>query len=350
MCDRRPVSMVYRFGRHRSRQALVTATILIAGACSTLSFDKIEAERSQICAGDRASKKYVFTLSVSKKVPAGLQVGDVERYMSSISRQADYLSDYFVYALFAQYWERGDNGDFHYGTLQDYEDLFEHAHHFRPSGEAVTSSWPHEPTLKLEWHKDYDFVASESYLADGLVNPANHTLIKSWSQGYLTNIPMDGRCREFYGDANPECLRSEKRGLLTFLRATGFNPGKFIEEHYFTVPEREHAFLCKKSNLSATCFSFDRHQLFDFESKLNADADFRARFPASAHFTGHSGPLAKSKMDKLVWESDYALDLVLLASTNVSKKIEGDWIISRVEFDPNLMCHYAKSKTNLYTR
>lgn len=145
---------------------------------------------------------------------------------------------------------------------------------------------------------------------------------------------------------------------------TGFRGGSMLNINYFSVPESQLASVCAAAKLNENCFMpptedqladyckdpgfkkkfpFTEHLMRVFPGDMcnyNGGADARKRFLESFQSDGHQ---------KLFWESALASDLLLASSVNVTKQVANGWIISRIQYDPTLLCKYAKPKTNLVT-
>ena len=155
-----------------------------------------------------------------------------------------------------------------------------------------------------------------------------------------------------------------------------FPPGKYLVENYFSVPDSAKNDLCKRAGYNSSCFSvptYDNQNQYippipcnEKELKspytscdliFSQKAPFRYAFLMAnggmSHFDQINAFLRQFKEDpvfKRRWEDAIAKDVFLKLSTSKTRKVEKDWIMTRIEFNPTLFCQYARPNSELFSQ
>lgn len=203
----------------------------------------------------------------------------------------------------------------------------------------------------------FSFVLASEDRCDQLIDPI--------SSRKITNEQPKENCRPYChakGIDDPKFFSS-------FCETSWFDREKFVTEtgflgwelvnsgHYYSVPERDKSSVCQKSGLKPDCFATPTYEtLVEYQKNpsLNTDYPFTNAFLSKY---GYNEPkrlqLANALRDRedfrLQWEDAYSKDLFLKSGTSITKQVQDDWIIYRVEWDPSLFCKYEKSASDLYT-
>ena len=347
-------------------QALFAGALLLTlfPACASAPSIKKALNLSQnFCSDPVFRKKQEFLVYSYTKVPAGLPAEQVETYSRTVDDHADRVANQLIHVLASEYFVEDEMG-----TSEKKSKFFGQLTEMSYMGNNIFSDTTGSGGLRIAWVKDNQFVTWDSgnypIEEDGI--PLSSGKFLKVPSGRVFNKTNAGSCNHFfssYNVVNDGCnagtwikgcrvegctpgqddeYKTPEQGLFSYILKSGFNMGSFIDSHYFVVPEREQTGLCQKAGYEQKCFEFDKDALMNFVHSAD-----KLKFPA-IHSSGN--PYTEgNKLERLQWYSAYSLDLIMTASTKVSKAVQGDWIISRVDFDPSLMCKYAKPLSDLYT-
>jgi hypothetical protein len=309
---------------------LAAAALLTFFSCSsTPPVEPAVQESASFCSNLAFRKKYEFLTHSYAPVSKGTFVDQVGQYSDSMSKHLDALNSQFVQIISTRYFDNSSTEQ----TIESWDPTAKQVIDMSDAG-----------GFRVAWIGGNDFVAWNASVYPKLNVNRGRDVISVDS----------GRCSTFYGSFTRSdgtgCNNSTfapnrtfpKQGLLSFILDSKFNLGQFLVSHYYSVPESEQADLCRKAGFPDDCFASPKvtsEQPFD-PLKMCA-ACVR---PASFGLLSHG-----KQLDGIIDQSAHALDLILKASTHVSKKIEGDWITSRIDFDPTLLCRYAKPESDFYT-
>lgn len=118
----------------------------------------------------------------------------------------------------------------------------------------------------------------------------------------------------------------------------------FVQSHYFAISGQLKESLCSKAGLRANCF------------KVPEDADEKRKYRKELEGRGFELAAFRlvTKLSGPAWtrsfESALLLDMSLSLDKKVSKKIEGEWQIIRIEWNPQLLCKTARDESELYVK
>ncbi len=341
---------------------ILFSILSLALGCSapTLNFDKFAGESTPLCRGSLPNKKYSFLLSSYRKIPPGMPVDQVKSYSDTLNNRSSFIANNLPKLLLSRFYIFNTEGKH---AVRNNDALL----NLTASGEKgrfalLDEQYSHQvpPKMNLAWAENESFVTWDSYAWGGSAGPG---------VGEFEHR-SDGACDGFLAYFDPPdndfgCGRSNvygppwfyepKHGLLRFIRETGFQGGSFLFLHYFGVPERERRNLCSQAGLAEDCFVTEsKEKLGKFVFALRENKELQTRFPFLTAQSSTKCGYGNDEMTgatgcQLERDSALALDLVLIASTKVTKKIEGDWVRYQVTWDPTLVCKYAKDKSDLIT-
>lgn len=243
-----------------------------------------------------------FIVSAYIKVPSGIKISDATLYLDKVARQYDVIFHNFIAAI-------------GYGV-----------------GELAGAGQSRIQIVNTELPSSY--VLCNSEFCEGLVDPISHSKIEfDWdgmgrsSNQHITyfrvkDVPpyKDGKGMDW-----ESLVKADQQNITSIYspwvwegiaRRAHLSLKEWLDDHYFVIPEREQAVFCKSIGRQTNCL--------------------------------YSGQQANSIDDLL--KSDKRVRALLKESTwKMSKKVDGDWIIARILFDPTPYCKYAKPKTDFFT-
>jgi hypothetical protein len=352
---------------------MISALSILVGfwsaACSAskISTDRITDPTYSSCDGVKARKKLDFVLSSYVKVPSGMRADKVPDYMEQLRREYDFVAENWMKYLMAHWYGKATEG-FVSGTTPALRN-------FRDEGVPVgqfSHAYYHRAIIRTG---DNAFVLCDGDACAGLVDPENGKKIE---KSDVTSVHVGEKiCRPYFADeVDPPVEdfskfpigieKGCKQNLFSrerFAAATGFKGGTILNVYYFAVPERDNPAICRASGLQENCFkSFDvaaleryqKNENFEMEQPFakefiesncgaclsNGGSDARAAFAGNLKSDGHL---------RLEWESALAKDLFLKAGSKITRKVQGNWITYRIEWDPTLLCKYGHDRSELYT-
>ena len=279
-------------------------------------------------------RKVVSTISSKFTMPKGIGIADGTRKSKEFRRVEDHVVDNFILHLLSS------------------------VHEIDQEGNLVSSQLEQMTTLKRKTKLE-GFPHATQYL-----HPISSLFPIYRSKGFsfvLLNQPQS----EVIDPVSKVTIEASDKypySVTEFAKETGFYGGSFLLDFYFSVPDREREGLCKKAGLNTDCFELPKDKktlkrFADFTSDFtfthlfimqicgNCDHDFADdnRFDTLEKFK-------KDPMMKIKWVSAMALDLSLMIGTKITKSIDGDWKINRVEWDPSIICKYRRPKSDFLTK
>lgn len=314
-----------------------------------LKFNKAE----QVCNNGKGVQKSSFLLSSYRKVPSGAPIERIAKYMETLERRFNFIADNFIKILFSRTYSIVSSDSV---SPMDNNALLkitaaEKKGRFQLREEQFENQTP--PRINIAWVAEDNFVVWDVGVWGGASGPGEGEF----------EYRSDGICDGFLAFFDPPdndfgCGRSKisgppwyhepRHGLLRFVRERGFQAGEFLATHYFSVPERERKGLCLSAGLADDCFQVSSvEKRSEFYKALTDNRDLQVKFPFS-YYEECNGDWS-SEGCRLQRESSLAKDLILLASSKLSKKTEGDWVRYLITWDPSLMCKYARTSSDLYT-
>jgi hypothetical protein len=328
----------------RLNKYLAASTILcVSVGCSTVGYKKLNGTDLEMCVGGKAKQKYIFNLAAYSKLPSGISVAEAAEEGKNRSDFNEYIAKHFTQLVMARYFDPTtplENGE---PSVRN-ASLFNGEYFLRSSNVPYLSG--------VTWVNQNNFaVCAVPSECENLKypNPKDSTPISFGRHDFLYSNYSAANTRESYPRDRG------RQGLLDYLLDSGFGAGRFLETHYFDVPDRDKASVCAAAGLSASCYEFKNEDSFiAFRNQLQSGDDhtLRVKFPflSVSEFKRQSLEILNSDpAAKLDWQSALSKDLFIMASTKTSKAIQGDWIIHRIEWDPTLFCKYGKSINDLVT-
>jgi hypothetical protein len=329
-----------------------TGTLLVVvPACSSLpySLDRINDPNLAACNGNVARRSYEFIISSFLATPSGLPVHNASEYTETEEADYEFIANNWIRRMLAFKFEMpGKKTQFSY--LPKFS--------FDYSGQASTiRTGP------------FNFLLCERTACRGLTDPVTG---KKISVGSYRLYGAQSECDWYYVRGvddpyeDPLCRRS-LYDHNRFMADTGFHDGTMLNDIYLAVPERDKARLCAMASLGEACFDPPTETSFKV---YNSDPAFKTEHPFTDEFlsnncknclhSSYCGRGCNERYDlirrlktnadlRLQWENAFSKDLFLKIGTSITKKVQGDWVIYRVEWDPSLFCKYEKPKSDLYT-
>lgn len=310
---------------------LLSASLVLQG-CTTTNYAVEKTTQADFCNGRRAKEKYVFILAANHSVPPGTSIDQVGAMVTSSKETSEFIRDHFIQAVLA-YFYKADS------TYVQNEIYFQTFRSYFRSG--------YGPSLpSLIWIKDNRFVSCENARCDGMKFPGSSDSVSFENQGY-----NDGRCEDFLlpdGYVNGlGCRGGNPYGLLSYLKSSGFNAGAFVSQVYLSPTQSGKKELCAEAGLKEDCFEIfrDKEKYYDFTRHVASTGEARAKFPM---FRG-AGNFPDNDTARMRAESMLAHDLALLAGTKISTKVNHDWTVYRITWDPTPFCEFGRPSSDFVT-
>lgn len=329
---------------------IAIAFLFLAGCATTPSLDRAISRGKSFCSEPPRAKK-TFLLYSYVKTPAGLDASEAEAYVARVGAFGDVVANNLVRIL-ANTALRSD---------QDGDAFIEKTH----ASISTFSDEGDKGGFRIAWLKDDKFISWDADYFNSLKLPNGKSIELN-----------SGRCTAFAetfkeNHGGTGCSTGfDQRSLPAYIAESGYNLGLYLLGHYFSVPERDQPKVCGAAGLVSDCYNFTEESYRAFKANLagtppptvfsdghtshnQLDIDLqRSRslsvlFPATDRTTG--SPLDSNQLTRIEWFSSFSRDLILMAAVKVSKKIQGDWVISRIDFDPSLICKYSKPLSDFDT-
>lgn len=334
----------------------------LLGLCFVLSCSAPKSttyKDNSTCEGHSAKQSYQFLLSTYLKVPPGMLVQEASDYLNKLQKNYDYaVQSWLIFLLSSSFQKTRDN------ELQFIDGVLD-----LPAGGKRERS----RTVLVKLFKHYsgsiirtgpfNFILCDGEMCSGLVDPNNKKKIIEDSGMFGTFTSNSGvQLKTFYVDGVDPAIPSSHHekdqyhfSVKQFFIESGFPGGTIFNEMYFHVSSRERATVCRAAALKDSCFDKiegpkvkDNHdfyswfiQLYPFIYSLRDNAN-----------DGLKGVYKLKNSDpsiKMAWDDAISKDIFLQAGTKVTKKVQGDWIIYQIRWDPTLFCKYGKPISDLYT-
>lgn len=301
-------------------------------SCSTTNRATEKTQIKDFCHDRQAKEKYVFILSTYHSVPRGTPINQVNSIVTSSNDTAEFIRDNFIKALLA-YSYKAD------ATVMENEIFVEVFVNRFKSGFG-----PYLPNLS--WVKDNRFAVCDSATCSGMKYPGSNDIVAFESQGY-----EDGRCENFFlpdGYVNGlGCNGGNPNGLLSYLKHSGFNAGAIVSQVYLVPSQSGKNKLCTKSKLNEDCFDLlrDREKFDAFTAQLSNSDKLSSRFPYFRYIQN----FPDSDYARMKAESMFALDLSIIAGTEISTKVNNEWTTYRITWDPTPFCEFGRPNDDFVT-
>lgn len=318
---------------------LILVSCIVLSSCATQNLAKNNLSVSAFCENKRAKSQYVFVLASYNGVPKGTPIEKVNALVNSSTRTTNFVKDHFIQALLVNYYTdsiqpTGSN----LNRNESLYDLFQQE--FRRDMAVLQH---------LVWVKDNRFATCEYARCYGKPFPGfPNDLIDFDGQNW-----SDGRCFGFFHDdgyiGGLGC-RGNAFGSVSYMKHSGFNAGWLLANTYLSTPESQKNKLCTEAGLSSDCFNIftSMENYVKFRGQLANDLDVKAQYPFFNSIPGY--PDSWSASDKLLAESAYSKDLALKAGTKITTKIQNEWTVYRITWDPTLFCKYGRPNEEFYTQ
>lgn len=340
------------------RAIILIAAVATLSSCSAMTiqeqanFKQLDDPKSNLCAGSSAVRKYSFLLHAYTKRAQGLTIQSSQSNSQDTIDNTNWVAANFVKLILTSY------------LTQNVPTADSNSEKLSGSTVAENSNlwlvktrinWlSKEMPLTLAWASENEF-----YLWDSGAIDAEHPSANWIKSIRFDGAREDGLCNKFhdYTGGRHGILGCHSyippSGLLSFAGVTGFKAAEFIETHYFTAPDAQKEYLCVDAGLQKNCFDFqDDHKISVMREALEKNETVKTKFPflSRSGFMGASFQEIKSDQETIRgWQSALFIDLVLLSSVKISKTVAKDFINYRIDWNPERLCKYGRSKSELYT-
>jgi hypothetical protein len=326
---------------------LLLAACLSVAACATSNsgrkkiLDQYTQVQAPFCKGRAPAKKFTFLLTGLTKSPVGMSGSELQTYTKGLNDGLDFLANNFIKIMLLEYMavdarnvktaraERSaevEVGDHTVGFYRNLE-MYQFA---RRAGFQLSDF----KFLNLEWTKENKFFAWDLDKWGWPVSRADFDQNGIKCSSFFFNNTYNGYAGCFGKEGSLE-------GIFAAALANRFEAARFVNQNYFAADDSGKKELCKLAGLDETCFENVRNAetLADFSESLKGPKAI-ARFP----FTANSKPsdAGTNGVNASLTESKFILDLALQSSVKVTKKPGKDSVDYRIDFDPSLLCKYAK--------
>lgn len=346
--------------------------IIFLSSCSTTNVSNLP---EPICSGRSALKKHIWTISFSQKMPPGLELAKTANFVKTRADLQENISNGFVHSLI---YLSANNG--HYTTQSSYQkNLALNKFAYYLADERSASLIETGPA---------NFISCTGVDCENLKDPINNKMVKKYYDTEFAKRAGSSTRPIYYveGIIDPTDSQFQTHMTSTFsnpspayiewseyFRRNPFNGGGLLSNNYFKLPESKKSELCQKASFNKDCFNFPK---YDSQLKLvtsndcSNDSDCLAQSWSSSPFkmqfiqdnNGLCGLSCKDDINiflkklssdpyfKLDWENTITKDILLKLSISTTRKVEKDWITSRIEWNPTLFCQYAKPGSELISQ
>jgi len=382
-----------KFGPWSARHAFWILLLLLGCAGARIAKIKEVLQSNPICDGSTATKKFEFTVAALLMLPGGIPITGAKEAIDTFNGSSNSCVNHFIWNLLNSQVETFDTyeGSFGGGFTKSGCDSSGDCKIARSRGWVYVP--PKDDVLKCDSGSSFhlvrtkdrppSFVLCDAQLCEGQTDPTTQEKIEMDSEW----CGVVGGCGEVTASSDRTYFKAN--GIETYsnrfyyastyshqpqgvfpdlILKTGFNPGMFMSQHYFSIPERDRPAICKEAGLASSCFDLpgtesiaafrksksgysdypnERRFLEHYGSGTPSTSGCQDKFPE--YQSDCYGRLSKDPEEKRRWVDAVARDLLTRLSTRISKRVAGDWLIYRIEFDPSNICKYAQTNTNLYT-
>lgn len=348
--------------RRNNYSLLVTLLFCLISACTSAPVKSVAAP---MCSGIAPTQKYVWTISLYQGVPKGMELARVSQFVQNHSELQDRVIDS---AIGAFVYLSSDDRKLSNGPLQDY------ANYLASERSAALIETGASNFLFCAWGD-----------CTGLKDPVTHAIVKSaednrrysnlqlrkmyYVEGIVDpdDMKFDTHRRSSYGYPSPAYVEWND-----YFDRHPFPGGNFLTENYFSIPESKKKELCISAGYDEDCYEipkFDFHNKYilpkackvkqsECEYEFSFEAPFRYKFLLSRNGLGGLfdsinhllTDLNKDPFLKKEWENVITKDIFLTLSKSITRKVEKDWIITRIEWNPTLFCQYARPTSELFSK
>jgi hypothetical protein len=274
---------------------------LLLSACSTTNRAKNNKSLDAFCENGRSKKQYVFQLASYTGVQHGTPISEVKKIIESQNQTNDFIREHFIEALLAYYMDSAN---------ESFTQSFKFHNVFAAKFQKGWSpALPH-----LVWVEDNLFAVCEDGICNGMPFPEKPKVTIAFDYQKWN----DGRCTDFFlsdGYVSGLGCYGNERGLLSYLKDSGFNGGWLVANRYVDLPEHERKNLCTKhGNPDCAEIKEDNNQIKNLQNR-----------------------------------SITLMDLLVKDGTKVSTKVLNNWNLYRITWDPSPICKYSRSNDDFLT-
>lgn len=346
---------------------------LLLTACSSAP---VRTEAPPLCSGKMPSQKFVWTIAFSQRVPKGMEISRVSELVKIRSELQDNISNAFVPGLIFL----SSNGGKYSSHSRDQENaaLNQSAQYLAEERSASLTETGSSNFISCIWDE-----------CEGLKDPITGAVISKEKDKRRSSVSSTPPRPMYYveGIIDPTESKFDWHRQSNFsapspafvdwkdyLERRPFSAGRFFSENYFVVPESKRTELCGKAGLEKDCFAAPKYDFHnDLVTPLSCnirDGKCRVEFASLAPYRyeflmNNNGICGTSCLDdtnamlkkikddphfRRQWESAIAKDIFLKFSVSTTRKVEKEWIITRIEWNPTPFCQYAHPNSDLLSQ
>lgn len=357
--------------RNKFRSSLIAA-LTLAGCSSA----PVKTEVPPLCSGKMPSQKFVWTISFSQRAPKGTEISRVSELVKTRSELQENVSQSFVPGLIFL----SSNGG-------------KYSSHSRSQVNAALNQFARylaeERSASLTETGSSNFISCIWDECEGLKDPVTGAIIRKEKDKRRSSVSSTPPRPIYYveGIIDPSESKFDWHRQSSFsapspayvdwkdyLERRPFPAGQFLSKNYFVVPEAKRGDLCQQAGFEKDCFAAPKYDFHnDLVTPLSCnirDGKCRVEFATLAphryeFLMNHNGMcgttcldntnamLKKMKDDphfRLQWESAIAKDIFLKLSVSTTRKVEKDWNVTRIEWNPTPFCQYAHPNADLLSQ
>lgn len=328
----------------------LTVALFSFQSCSTATSRWEETLKDKgLCDGSGAKRKVAYEIEYALAPPAGLTIDQAKKHAEGAEVLRRFIRDQF-FLILADYQVAPDDGtipgtskyglirrEVSYSTqasIRDYLDLSREEEYELPDTEAHVRGIGDGGPLKLT------VCTVESCRKVGLDEGDQVISVRIGSAGQIGQV-------------------------VSFIRQTGIDLGRFLSENYFLVPKIQKASLCRQAGLPDTCLEKPFGGQLCSGSSLHYDLARRtpttvaiqrerpifcgvigANYQLGEPWSGAHGPLEGQRES----ESWTAFHLLFALGLKTSTKSDSGVTKDLVTWNPDPLCRYARSRSELRTQ
>lgn len=346
---------------------------LLLTACSSAP---VKTEAPPLCSGKMPLQKHIWTISFSQRLPKGIEVARVSELAKARSELQDNVVQSFVPGLIFLSSNGGKYSS--QSRTQKNAALSPSARYLAEERSAALTETGVSNFLFCIWDE-----------CEGLKDPITDAAISKEKDKRRSSVSSTPPRPMYYveGIIDPTDSKFDWHRQSSFsapspayvdwkdyFERRPFFAGEFMSDNYFVVPEARRNEICQKAGFEKDCFAFPKYDFHnDLVTPLSCnirDGKCRGEFATLSPYryeflmnnNGMCGTsclddtnsmLKKMKGDphfRLQWESAIVKDIFLKLSVSTTRKVEKDWIITRIEWNPTPFCQYAHPNSDLISQ
>lgn len=319
-----------------------------------------------MCNGKLPTQKHIWTVSFYQGVPRGMPLEEVAGFAKNRTEAQDRTADAFVGGLL-------------FLSSSDRKKIVG----LKKLGDILSE----ERSASLIETGPSNFISCSNPDCSKLSDPVNSAIVKTaGDNGRYSNYQL----RPIYyveGIIDPDDYKYDGHRHSSYSYPSAayvdwqdyferhtFIGGDFLVENYFAVPDSVKKSLCKEVGRDADCFGppkYEHHNEYIPPKKCDIRdgkclSDFATRSPfqylflmdqvvmcGNSCFDNINKFLTEFKENPFLrqkWEDAIAKDIFLQISISKTRKVEKDWIVTRIEWNPTLFCQYARPNSDLLSQ